>query len=188
MGNVQVLSTGDPIPQIPEGANPLDYFYLDQVHPTDTGHQAIAELLAATLATAVDQQQLVGIGSRVAHLAAPCPSCDPTATDLPPPMVPGNMESQTTVCAIKVHTPGVVRLGHWGGPASFAILLTLQLACLPTHSSFVAILHTLQRACLPTLPSFVPGGVQVCCQKLLRVSVQCGAPRRPHLCQKWEWT
>ena len=65
------------------------------MHPSDRGHKIIAEALAGILLRAL------------AEAAAPLPANskrhDPQLEGLPPPMVPNNADSPTTLCAMQVH-------------------------------------------------------------------------------------
>lgn len=83
--------------------------------PSDTGHQALAELLAGVVQTAVKNvaetalreaaaggssdllDSLHGSGSGSAAAAMPA-----KAAKLPPPMIPGNAAHPTTLCAMQV--------------------------------------------------------------------------------------
>ena len=80
-------------------------------HPNDRGHRAVAELRAAAVARAVEEAQ--GGGSL---LPAWEPGRDePRLAGLPPPMVPGNADAPTTLCAIQV---GARECGGGGGQLS----------------------------------------------------------------------
>lgn len=91
--------------------------------PSDTGHQALAELLAGVVQTAVKNvaetalreaaaggsspllDSLQGSGSDSAAVAA----VPANAAKLPPPMIPGNAAHPTTLCAMQVGGEAVVR-------------------------------------------------------------------------------
>ncbi|KAL4442048.1 hypothetical protein ABPG77_011309 [Micractinium sp. CCAP 211/92] len=72
-----------------------DYLYHDGIHPSDTGHKALAELLAAVVQTAVDNVLADG---KVPERGRP-PELKPL--HLPPPMIPGNNDAPTSVCAMQ---------------------------------------------------------------------------------------
>ncbi|KAL4423775.1 hypothetical protein ABPG75_001076 [Micractinium tetrahymenae] len=98
-------------------ANPKhasSYFYWDKSHPTDAGHQVLAELLASALLRAVAEesappgatQAAAGLaawrkGSRLEDASRKQPA-------LPPPMIPGNSDAATTLCAIQEDFKGTV--------------------------------------------------------------------------------
>ncbi|PSC68097.1 CRT (chloroquine-resistance transporter)-like transporter [Micractinium conductrix] len=73
-----------------------DFFYLDGIHPADTGHQALAELLVGVVQTAV--QHVVEDG-RMAEGGEAAPGLAPLP--LPPPMIPGNADVPTSLCAMQ---------------------------------------------------------------------------------------
>lgn len=76
------------------GASERDsYFFFDQMHPADVGHKAMAEALAGPLRRALSEELAGNMrGGR------PKPSWP---KGVPPPMVPGNHESPTTLCAMQ---------------------------------------------------------------------------------------
>lgn len=71
-------------------------------HPNDFGHQVIAELLGSVVAKAVDEEQLAGC--QPAGWAEPRNNVE--LRELPPPMVPGNADAPTTLCAMQVRGSG----------------------------------------------------------------------------------
>ncbi|PRW56718.1 hypothetical protein C2E21_4783 [Chlorella sorokiniana] len=99
----------------PAGAEKADYVYYDNIHPSDTGHQALAELLAGVVQTAV--KNVAETAGREAATGGSSPVLDslrrgsasgstsatvPTkAAKLPPPMIPGNAAHATTLCAMQ---------------------------------------------------------------------------------------
>lgn len=68
----------------------------------DTGHQALAELLVGVVQTAV--QHVVEDG-RMAEGGEAAPGLAPLP--LPPPMIPGNADVPTSLCAMQVGGAGV---------------------------------------------------------------------------------
>lgn len=70
-------------------------------HPNDRGHQVLAELLAGLLLQAVDRVQAGGGLAPAARWAAERGEELPPVT-LPEPMVPGNEDAPSTLCAIQV--------------------------------------------------------------------------------------
>jgi len=84
--------------------------------PSDTGHQALAELLAGVVQTAV--KNVAEAASREAAAGGSSPLLDSLragggrgsaaaaapakAVKLPPPMIPGNAAHATTLCAMQV--------------------------------------------------------------------------------------
>ena len=68
-------------------------------HPNDLGHRAVAELLAASVARALEEVQ--GGGSLLPAWQ-PGRQDEPLLQGTPPPMVPGNADAPTTLCAIQV--------------------------------------------------------------------------------------
>ncbi|EFN55332.1 hypothetical protein CHLNCDRAFT_134328 [Chlorella variabilis] len=81
-----------------EGAEKQFYLYADRTHPNDQGHQVIAELLGSVLAKAVDEEQgdncQFSGGWADSHAA-------PRLRGLPPPMIPGNADVPTSLCAMQ---------------------------------------------------------------------------------------
>eukprot|EP00887_Chlorella_sp_A99_P000047 scaffold16.g47.t1 len=86
-----------------------DYFYGDCVHPSDRGHQAVADLLigavqqsAAALLTAphAARQERGGGGARDALLLPP--------QDVPPPLQSGVMDAPTSLCLMQEDFKGAV--------------------------------------------------------------------------------
>lgn len=73
-----------------------------RTHPNDQGHQVIAELLGSVLAKAVDEEQgdncQFSGGWADSHAA-------PRLRGLPPPMIPGNADVPTSLCAMQVCAP-----------------------------------------------------------------------------------
>lgn len=99
----QTSMGGDPIPVAGPQEKP-DFFYYDRSHPNDFGHQVIAELLGSVVAKAVDEEQLAGC--QPAGWAEPRNNVE--LRELPPPMVPGNADAPTTLCAMQEEFEGVV--------------------------------------------------------------------------------
>ncbi|KAI7839277.1 hypothetical protein COHA_006975 [Chlorella ohadii] len=99
----------------PAGAEKADYLFYDNIHPSDTGHQALAELLAGVVQTAV--KNVVETASRETAAGGSSPLLDSLragggsgsaagaapakAVKLPPPMIPGNAAHATTLCAMQ---------------------------------------------------------------------------------------
>ncbi|KAL4855511.1 hypothetical protein ACK3TF_003849 [Chlorella vulgaris] len=120
-------SSGKRIEQAEE-ADRGDYFFADVVHPGDKGHQALAELLAQTLRTAARNiAAAAGSPSILATLARVSVDTDGgggsssmrrvgqqlvAAPVLPPPMIPGNADAETTLCAMQEDFQGVVADAH----------------------------------------------------------------------------
>ncbi|EFN58305.1 expressed protein [Chlorella variabilis] len=69
-----------------------DYFYKDIIHPADSGHQAMAELLAGVVQTAL---------LNVAAAGGEAGETDEAPEELPPPMIPRNLDHPTSVCAMQ---------------------------------------------------------------------------------------
>ncbi|KAL4442042.1 hypothetical protein ABPG77_011303 [Micractinium sp. CCAP 211/92] len=80
------------------------YFYVDSLHPYDTGHQALAELLVQPLARAVRE---VEAGEALGKDDVRHPE-ELTTADLPPPMIPGNLDEEPGFCALLEDFKGVV--------------------------------------------------------------------------------
>ncbi|KAL4421052.1 hypothetical protein ABPG77_007527 [Micractinium sp. CCAP 211/92] len=99
----QVTMSGRPIPvAAPEERDA--YFYYDRSHPADGGHRVIAELIASLLMRAVEREEGVSCApSRWAQQRT-----QPELRELPPPMVPGNADAPTTLCAMQEDFRGVV--------------------------------------------------------------------------------
>ncbi|KAL4443942.1 hypothetical protein ABPG75_011679, partial [Micractinium tetrahymenae] len=79
------------------GAGERDkYYFFAQMHPADTGHKAMAEGLAGpvrrALAEELAESMHQGRRRQLGHV---------WPRGLPPPMVPGNIESPTTLCAMQ---------------------------------------------------------------------------------------
>ncbi|KAL4440672.1 hypothetical protein ABPG77_000381 [Micractinium sp. CCAP 211/92] len=77
------------------------YFFYDKVHPSDVGHQVMAELLAGVVLQAVDRVLAAQEAAGMAGEAGPAGGGEPRATKLPPPMIPGNADVPTTLCAMQ---------------------------------------------------------------------------------------
>lgn len=77
-------------------------------HPSDRGHQMMAEALAGPLGRAVAEEAAAAAG-----VVQRSRRDDPRLAGLPPPMIPGNTESPTTVCAMQVRAGG--GRGGWVG-------------------------------------------------------------------------
>ena len=114
------------------------FFYHDNIHPGDTGHQALAELLAGVVQTAVkavaeaalreegaaaalargtgSSSEDGGGGDEGAGEAKPKPK--PKLPGLPPPMIPGNVARATSMCAMQVRPP-CRALGRAAAPRSW---------------------------------------------------------------------
>lgn len=84
----------------------------DKSHPTDAGHQVLAELLASALLRAVAEESTPpGAAKAAAGLAAwqsgsRLEGASSKQAALPPPMIPGNSDASTTLCAIQVARKG----------------------------------------------------------------------------------
>ncbi|PSC71318.1 hypothetical protein C2E20_5316 [Micractinium conductrix] len=77
------------------------YFFYDRTHPNDRGHQMIAELLASTLIKAA-AEQAEGWEAAIGAAAGWAPEREPNSSaGLPPPMIPGNADVPTSLCAIQ---------------------------------------------------------------------------------------
>ncbi|PSC68096.1 hypothetical protein C2E20_8274 [Micractinium conductrix] len=72
------------------------YVYYDAIHPSDVGHQALAELLAGVVQTAV--QNVLAEG-KLTEGGEAAPSLKPVK--LPPPMIPGTADVPTSLCAMQ---------------------------------------------------------------------------------------
>lgn len=83
-----------PTPPLPTAAR-------RSTHPSDRGHQMMAEALAGPLARAVAEQAAAAAGSLQRSRRR-----DERLEGMPPPMIPGNTESPTTVCAMQVRCRG----------------------------------------------------------------------------------
>ncbi|KAL4429381.1 hypothetical protein ABPG77_005155 [Micractinium sp. CCAP 211/92] len=86
------------------------YFYNDRTHPNDRGHQIIAELLASLLLKATAEfdegwEEAVGAAAGWAPARAQPGKQDADGaaapSQLPPPMIPGNADVPTSLCAIQ---------------------------------------------------------------------------------------
>ncbi|PSC75343.1 hypothetical protein C2E20_1137 [Micractinium conductrix] len=77
----------------PGAAEWPDFFYNDFMHPSDTGHKALAELLAGVVQAALRNVALHG------ELADEGPT-DSGGRELPPPMIPGNVDTPASLCAV----------------------------------------------------------------------------------------
>lgn len=70
------------------------------VHPAaDQGHQALAELTAHVLRTAARNVNAAGGPGAVLRASG---AAERLQQDVPPPMIPGNADAATTVCAMQV--------------------------------------------------------------------------------------
>lgn len=79
------------------------------LHPYDTGHQALAELLVQPLARAVRE---VEAGEALGKDDVRHPE-ELTTADLPPPMIPGNLDEEPGFCAL-LASAWVGGRGAWG--------------------------------------------------------------------------
>lgn len=76
-----------------------------RTHPNDHGHQVLAELLAGLVLGAVDEQQRQQAGGEPgqnAGWAQRSAEVQQALAAIPPPMIPGNAEEPTSLCAIQV--------------------------------------------------------------------------------------
>ncbi|PSC68081.1 hypothetical protein C2E20_8267 [Micractinium conductrix] len=98
------LEWGDIPASPPRPAIRANFFYQDSLHPYDPGHQTLAELLAEPLVRAVWEVQ-AGLALAEADLRK-----DPhlKRKRLPPPMIPGNADGASGVCAMQEEFKGVV--------------------------------------------------------------------------------
>lgn len=90
-----------------------------RTHPNDRGHQVLAELLAGlVLGAAHEQQRQQGAGKAEQHAAWAQRSTkvQQALTAIPPPMIPGNAEEPTSLCAIQVRLADAAA-GHRVGQA-----------------------------------------------------------------------
>lgn len=85
---------GHPLRAVPPKLR-KDYFYADGVHPSDTGHQAMAELLAAVVTRAVHNLAADG---KVPELGT---ALEIKRITLPPPMIHGVVDAPTSLCALQ---------------------------------------------------------------------------------------
>jgi palmitoyltransferase len=94
------------------------YFYADRVHPSDTGHKVLAETLAAPLLRAVGEvQALQRLPPAVLQALLLPPSGgggsyirrDERVLEIPPPMLPGNQEQRTLICALQADFKQLVK-------------------------------------------------------------------------------
>lgn len=82
------------------------FFYYDQVHPNHVGHRALAEALAGPLRRALREELAAQLAAgadgelRGAHSVGGLPDRQ-RLLDLPPPMLPGNSEAATSLCAMQ---------------------------------------------------------------------------------------
>lgn len=80
----------------------------DKSHPTDAGHQVLAELLASALLRAVAEEAAPPDAAKSAAGLAAWPTgsrldgASRRQLELPTPMIPGNTDASTTLCAIQV--------------------------------------------------------------------------------------
>lgn len=110
-------TTGGEIPRAAEEEQD-EYWYYDRTHPNDRGHAMMAELVGGVLARALDEQargvtaQQLGAWPVARSGASGEGAADEGAAggsaegkegfdELPPPMVPGNAEAPTSLCAIQ---------------------------------------------------------------------------------------
>ncbi|KAL4423591.1 hypothetical protein ABPG77_004631 [Micractinium sp. CCAP 211/92] len=84
-----------PIPGAQPGEEE-DYYYHDRTHPSDRGHKMMAEAVAGPLLRAAADE-----AAEQAGLVEPSRRHDKRLEGLPPPMIPGNEESPTTLCAMQ---------------------------------------------------------------------------------------
>jgi hypothetical protein len=75
-----------------------------RTHPSDRGHAMMAEALAGPLGRALATEAALAAGGRVPSRRRDA-RVDPLG--VPPPMVPGNNESPSTVCAMQASRGGV---------------------------------------------------------------------------------
>lgn len=87
------------IPTIPRKELAPAFFLVDGMHPGDTGHAALAELLVAPLARAARE---VAAGEALAPADR---RLDPRLDGLPPPMIPRSQDESPTLCAMLVRPP-----------------------------------------------------------------------------------
>ncbi|KAL4426174.1 hypothetical protein ABPG77_007456 [Micractinium sp. CCAP 211/92] len=69
------------------------YLFFDQMHPADLGHKAMAEALAGPLRRALTEELSRGVRGGRQQFA--------WERGIPPPMVPGNQEFPTALCAMQ---------------------------------------------------------------------------------------
>ncbi|KAL4427825.1 hypothetical protein ABPG75_001914 [Micractinium tetrahymenae] len=82
----------------------LAFYYVDSLHPYDPGHQTLAELLVHPLVRAVREVEAgESLGEDDVRHAA-----ELTGPDLPPPMIPGNVDEEPGACALLGDFKGVV--------------------------------------------------------------------------------
>lgn len=98
---------------MPKGPDCFAYFYGDRTHPNDGGHQILAELLAGLVMHAADehwreqqQQRRQQQGAEATPVWVPRRPEDKQGQVLPPPMIPGNADVPTSLCAIQVRAVG----------------------------------------------------------------------------------
>lgn len=88
------------------------YFYWDKSHPTDAGHQVLAELLASALLRAVAEEAAppgaaeAAAGQAAWQRGSRLEGASKRQPALPPPMIPGSSDASTTLCAIQVVSEG----------------------------------------------------------------------------------
>eukprot|EP00887_Chlorella_sp_A99_P006691 scaffold3.g6691.t1 len=75
-----------------------EHFYADVIHPSDTGHKAIAELLAGVVARALE---MAPPGLAAGAAAAPPAGAGAPAPELPPPMVRGTQDLPPSACLLQ---------------------------------------------------------------------------------------
>ncbi|KAI7841869.1 hypothetical protein COHA_004398 [Chlorella ohadii] len=109
------MPNGRPLPAA-AAEERASYFYADRTHPNDRGHQVLAELLAGlVLGAAHEQQRQQGAGKAEQHAvwAQRSTKVQQALTAIPPPMIPGNAEEPTSLCAIQEAFQSVV-VAHQG--------------------------------------------------------------------------
>lgn len=97
-----------------------------RTHPNDRGHQVIAELLAGLVLKAADRVRAGGApGWSVGWAAERDAKLPPTA--LPEPMVPGNDDAPSTLCAMQASA--ALRMLPHGGCCAVLCCATLRPPC-----------------------------------------------------------
>lgn len=157
-----------------------DYFYWDKSHPTDTGHKALAELLASVVLRAAMEASAPRTAAAAAGLGAWERGSRLGAQDggllLPPAMIPGNSDAATSLCALQVLCclpRGVLGLPDGGALGCACAMLATRRA---PHRTPYMVLQVVPLLCAAA------GGLQARGGCLLRLPLPARAPRRAQPC------
>ena len=160
------------------------YLFADGIHPSDVGHQALAELLAGVVRLAVQGVAAAPASSSASKSSGSSGSGDDSsgnsssseAAELPPPMIPGNVDSPTSLCAMQVGSMAERRRRLQ--VLAVACSCTLQLDAAVSSASNARLLAAL----LPPAPCHA-GELQAGGQGHVWLCVACGATRHAHICR-----